>query len=220
MSTMHASDSQDGGTLVANLRRQHALPVFTVHRSDDVLPTLEALEEGGLSHVEVTLRTSHGLAALEAASAAGHRVGAGTVLGAEQAREAIGAGASFVVSPGLDPHVVTVCRAAHVPCIPGVATPTEVIHAVGLGLTLLKVFPVQQLGGAGFVRALAQVFTGIEFLPSGGIDAVTAREHLGVGAVAAVSGSWMIPDETVRAGRYDLVAQAATSCASLAGARP
>ena len=126
-------------------------------------------------------------------------VGAGTVLSAAQAREAVAAGASFVVSPGLSESVVEACRELGVPVLPGVATATDIMRAIGMGLGVLKFFPAEAMGGLPVLRALAAPFGAVRFVPTGGIDASLAGSYLSHPQVAAVGGSWLVPPAAVRA---------------------
>ncbi|BAL89872.1 putative KDPG and KHG aldolase [Actinoplanes missouriensis 431] len=154
----------------------------------------EALVGGGLPIAEVTLRTPGALAGIAAmAENPDLLVGAGTVLTAAQADAAVEAGARFVVSPGLSRAVVERCRALRVPVLPGVATATEVLAAADLGLDAVKFFPAATSGGAPAVAALAAVFAGMRFVPTGGITAANAGEYLALPSVLAVGGSWMVP---------------------------
>jgi 2-dehydro-3-deoxyphosphogluconate aldolase / (4S)-4-hydroxy-2-oxoglutarate aldolase len=182
------------------------VPVAVLERAADAAPLGDALREGGLHTVEVTLRTD---AAVEAIAALAGRadllVGAGTVCTAAQVDRALGAGARFVVSPGFSAAVVARCAEAGVPCLPGVATASEVTAALDAGVDTVKLFPAEQLGGPAMVRALAGPFRGVRFVPTGGVTADNLRSYLDVPAVLAVGGSWMVAPDLVAAGRWDEV---------------
>jgi 2-dehydro-3-deoxyphosphogluconate aldolase/(4S)-4-hydroxy-2-oxoglutarate aldolase len=153
----------------------------------------DGLVAGGLPVVEVALRGEHGLPAIERLAARGDLlVGAGTVLSVEQAATAIDAGASFVVTPGLDRDVVRYVTEAGLPIVPGVLTPTEVQAAIALGLDRLKLFPAGVFGGLKVLSAYADVYRDVRFMPSGGIGPANLAEHLAHPAVFAVSGSWVV----------------------------
>ncbi|MBW8730794.1 MAG: bifunctional 4-hydroxy-2-oxoglutarate aldolase/2-dehydro-3-deoxy-phosphogluconate aldolase [Terrabacter sp.] len=170
------------------------LPVVVIDDADAAESLGRALVAGGIRQAEITLRTPAALEALRRMGAVpGLRVGAGTVLDADQAEAAIDAGASFIVSPGLADAVIAVCARRGVPAVPGVVTATEVMRARALGLRTLKFFPAEASGGRAAVAALSTVFPEIRFVPTGGIDAARAGEYLTLPSVVAVGGSWMVP---------------------------
>ena len=198
------------------LRAARVVPVVVLHDAADAVPLSEALVEGGLPAVEITLRTAAGLDALRAATAVeGAVVGAGTVTTRDQAEAALDAGARFVVSPGLVPEVVAACAARGVPALPGIATPTELLAALALGCRTVKVFPASLVGGPAFLRAMAALGTGAGFVPTGGIDLSSAPDYLAVKEVVAVGGSWMVPAAAVKARDWDAVRALAGACAVL-----
>ena len=119
-------------------------------------------------------------------------IGAGTVINAEQAKTAIGAGARFIVSPGLSADVAAVCREADVPYLPGCVTPTEIMAALEMGLTTLKFFPANVYGGLTALKALSAPFPQVRFLPTGGVDLKNIKEYLSFDKIAAVGGSFMM----------------------------
>lgn len=173
----------------------------------------EALLAGGLDVIEVTLRTPAAVEAIAAlAGVPGMRTGAGTVVTADQVDAAVDAGATFVVSPGLSADVVRRCRERGVPVLPGVATPSDLMAAVALGLTEVKFFPAGVLGGPAALKALSAPFPGMTFVPTGGVSAANLADYLRLPCVAAVGGSWMVGRDVVAAGRWqeitDLTAQA------------
>ncbi|WP_342795331.1 bifunctional 4-hydroxy-2-oxoglutarate aldolase/2-dehydro-3-deoxy-phosphogluconate aldolase [Kitasatospora viridis] len=146
------------------------LPVLTVPSATTAEPLADALVRAGVGTVEVTLRTPEALEALRRMAAhGGLTVGAGTVLTPEQAERAVAAGASFVVSPGLDEDVLTKCQELGVPVVPGIATASELIRALRAGIGTVKLFPAELVGGPALVRNLAAPFPGVRFVPTGGI---------------------------------------------------
>ncbi|WP_405970554.1 bifunctional 4-hydroxy-2-oxoglutarate aldolase/2-dehydro-3-deoxy-phosphogluconate aldolase [Streptomyces sp. NBC_00988] len=168
------------------------LPVLTVPSATTAAPLAEALVAGGARCVEVTLRTPAALEAVRTMAAHGGLcVGAGTVLTPEDAERAVEAGARFVLSPGYDAETVERCRLLGVPVMPGVATATEVQRALRDGVSTVKLFPAESLGGPAVIAALAAPFPGMRFVPTGGIGPARLPEYLGHPAVAAVGGSWM-----------------------------
>jgi 2-dehydro-3-deoxyphosphogluconate aldolase/(4S)-4-hydroxy-2-oxoglutarate aldolase len=185
------------------LRRCPVVPVVVLDHPDQALPLGEALLAGGIDIVEITLRTDAGLEAIRRLAALPDlHVGAGSVLVADQVDQVVSAGARFVVSPGLSVEVVERAHALDVPALPGVATSSELMTAVRLGLDEVKFFPAGLLGGPAAIRALAAPFTRMSFMPSGGVSADTMADYLAVPAVPAVSGSWMVDRALLREGRW------------------
>ncbi|MET4637808.1 bifunctional 4-hydroxy-2-oxoglutarate aldolase/2-dehydro-3-deoxy-phosphogluconate aldolase [Mycetocola sp. 2940] len=153
----------------------------------------DGLVSGGLPVVEVALRSDFGLPALRRLADRGDiLVGAGTVLSIDQARDAIDAGAAFIVTPGLDLEVVKYVRGANLPIVPGVLTPTEIQSARAAGLTRVKLFPAGVFGGVALIEAYSAVFRDVKFMPSGGVGPANLAAHLAHPAVFAVSGSWIV----------------------------
>ena len=194
------------------------VPLATVADAAAADALAEGLVAGGLPVVEVALRNDYGLDAIARIAARGDvRVGAGTVLTGEQLRRALDAGATFVVSPGLDDEVVEGALAAGVPVLPGVQTATEVQRGLRLGLDRLKLFPAGVAGGLGLVGALAPVFPGVRFMPSGGVSAANLAQYLAHPAVFAASGSWIAAPAVLAAGP-EAVAEAAREAVAIAEA--
>lgn len=165
-----------------------------------------ALVAGGLPVAEVTFRSPHAAAVLRRLADRGDLVvGAGTVLTPAQVDLAHSSGARFVVSPGLSAAVVERCRELDLSVLPGVSTASEIMHALDLGLDLVKFFPAEPSGGLPAIRALAAAFRQVRFVPTGGITAELAPSYLAHPAVAAVGGSWMVPPDLLAAGRWDEV---------------
>jgi 2-dehydro-3-deoxyphosphogluconate aldolase/(4S)-4-hydroxy-2-oxoglutarate aldolase len=204
------------------------IPVIVLERAEDARPLAEALVRGGLRVLEVTLRTPAALEALHAMRAVeGAIVGAGTVLDAALYDEAIAAGARFVVSPGLTDALVTAAATRMVPLLPGAATASEIMRACDAGLTRLKFFPAESLGGVAALKGYASVFPDVRFCPTGGIDASSAPAYLALRNVACVGGSWPLPAEALAArdwARIEALAREAAALrvpgATAAGAAP
>ena len=206
------------------LRRCPVVPVVVIHDVAHALPLGEALLAGGITVAEITLRTDTGIHDIEilAKELPELYVGAGSVLVAEHVDQVVDAGAQFVVSPGPSVSVVTRSQHRGVPALPGVATSSELMTAVSLGLTEVKFFPAGLLGGPAAIRALAAPFTTVSFMPSGGVNADNLTDYLAVAAVPAVSGSWMVDPVLLARGRWaDVTARsaAAITTASTSGAR-
>lgn len=208
-------------SLITLLHDRPIVPVVVVD-SAAAGPLGDALIEGGLPCAEVTLRTP---AALEALRVLADRpdllVGAGSVLSAGQARQAIAAGARFIVSPGLSEEVVACCWDHGVPALPGVATATEIMRALTAGVEVVKLFPAAQLGGPPGVRALIAPFPGLRVVPTGGVGPANLATYLAEPAVLAVGGSWMVDQGLIGAGRFTEIAGSCRAAVSAAAeARP
>jgi 2-dehydro-3-deoxyphosphogluconate aldolase / (4S)-4-hydroxy-2-oxoglutarate aldolase len=214
-------DMSLGTDALSRWETERILPVVVTDRPADASPLAEALLVGGLSCAEITLRTPAAIEVIRALSKHPDLVvGAGTVLDPRQAIAAIEAGARFVVSPGLDLDVLTVCRARGVFAVPGVATASEIQAARRAGTDVLKFFPAEALGGMRTIEALAGPFGGVRFVPTGGVTAENAADYLAQPAVLAVGGSWMVSAALLRAGDWGEVAARAGAAAELAGPRP
>jgi 2-dehydro-3-deoxyphosphogluconate aldolase / (4S)-4-hydroxy-2-oxoglutarate aldolase len=201
----------------ALFRGVSVIPVLTVERERDAVPLARALFEGGLPVIEIALRTP---AATNAIAAIARElpqivVGAGTLLRAADVSRAVQAGARFLVSPGMTPELAASALAAELPYLPGVATPSEIMMARALGICVMKLFPAEALGGIGFLRALAPVFPGIAFCPTGGIDERGAGDYLALPNVPFVGGSWMAPREAILAGDWPRVRRLAERAAAI-----
>jgi 2-dehydro-3-deoxyphosphogluconate aldolase/(4S)-4-hydroxy-2-oxoglutarate aldolase len=196
------------------------VPVVTISDGHDATALAAALLDGGLPCAEITLRTPAGLDALRQASTVdGFTVGAGTVLTEDQARQAIDAGARFLVTPGLSGAVLTVGLEAGVPVIPGVATPTEAITALTLGLHLVKFFPAAAHGGPAGLAALAAAFPDLTFMPTGGITAQNMADYLAIRSVTAVGGTWITAPATLDEHDFPAITQLARAARAVAAAR-
>ena len=193
------------------------VPVVVLQDAAKAEPLAEALCKGGLACAEVTFRTD---AAEESIRIMSEKfpemlVGAGTVLTIEQADRAVKAGAKFIVSPGLNPEVVKWCQAHEVPVIPGIVTPTEMEQAIGLGLTMVKFFPAEAAGGLKAIKAMAAPYTGIKFMPTGGINAKNLEDYLSFDKIICCGGSWMVKGDLVKAGKFDEIQKMTADAAAL-----
>ena len=193
------------------------VPVVVIDDAAKAVPLASALVAGGLSVIEVTMRTAaaaDAIAAIRTEVPDAH-IGAGTVLSGEQARAIVGAGARFIVSPGLHDDVVSVANELSVPVIPGVATATEAQYAWNLGLRALKFFPAGQAGGIGMIKALAAVFRDVVFMPTGGVSPKNLRDYLEVPAVLACGGSWLTPADAIENDDYDRITELAAEAVAI-----
>ncbi|PWK71696.1 2-dehydro-3-deoxy-phosphogluconate aldolase [Aminobacter sp. AP02] len=190
--------------LLALLDGQPVIPVLKIERAADAVPLARALARGGLKAIEITLRTDEALESIRrvAAEVEDCIAGAGTVLNARQFDEAVAAGSKFIVSPGLTRELIAHAANSDIPLLPGTITPGEIMTAREAGLDFLKFFPAEQAGGAPFLKALASPLADVKFCPTGGISAKNAKEYLSLPNVVCVGGSWVAPDEMVKAGDW------------------
>jgi 2-dehydro-3-deoxyphosphogluconate aldolase/(4S)-4-hydroxy-2-oxoglutarate aldolase len=194
------------------------LPVIVIDDPNDALPLARALFEGGLPCAEVTLRTPRAVEALRriAGELPDMLVGAGTVLTPAQAAEARGAGARFVVAPGFNAGMVEFCQSVNLPVFPGVCTPTEIEMALGAGLSVLKFFPAEPIGGLPFLKAVAAPYTTVSFMPMGGIGPSNLASYLAFPRVVACGGSWMAPNDWIAAGQFDRIRDTTRAAVAIA----
>ena len=189
------------------MKKSGVIPVVVLDDTAQALPTANALLAGGVSVMEITFRTAAAADSIKAVSenCPEMLVGAGTVVTLEQCKQALECGAQFIVSPGLDPEVVSWCVERNVPITPGCVTPTEIMAAMKLGLNVVKFFPAGVYGGLKAMKALAAPFGGVKFIPTGGVDAKNLKEYLEAPFVHAVGGSWLCPKKEIAAGNFDAV---------------
>ncbi len=190
--------------LIAMLDGQPVIPVVRIGNASEAPPLARALASGGLRAIEITLRTPEALESIRRTAGEVEEaiVGAGTVLNARQFDQAAAAGARFIVSPGLTPELVSAAAGSDVPLLPGAITPGEIMAALEAGLDFLKFFPAEQAGGAAFLKALAGPMPDVKFCPTGGVTGENARTYFALASVICVGGSWIAPDEMVRAGNW------------------
>lgn len=200
--------------------RQKIVPVVAIEDAGNANSLAEALVDGGLPCAEITFRTAAATAAVECIAKRGDvLVGAGTVLSIEQVKMAVGAGACFVVSPGLNPQIVEYCLQHAIPVIPGVATPTEIERAMGLGLDLVKFFPAEAFGGLKTLAAISAPYGAMKYLPTGGINSDNICDYLAHPKVAAVGGSWMVASQLIANQRFSEIAALTKAVVSLVANR-
>ncbi|GLR12794.1 ketohydroxyglutarate aldolase [Chitinimonas prasina] len=199
------------------MRASKVMPVIVIERIEDAVPLAQALVAGGIRVLEVTLRTPVALAAVRAIAAAvpDAIVGVGTVTRPEQFAEAKAAGAVFAVTPGLTEALAQAAKAADIALLPGVMTPSEVIAALGWGFDAMKLFPAEQAGGLGMLKAMAGPFADVLFCPTGGVTVESAPRFLALPNVGCVGGSWLVPKDRIAAGDWRAVTQLAREAAAL-----
>eukprot|EP00930_Biecheleria_cincta_P040918 TRINITY_DN28017_c0_g1_i1.p1 TRINITY_DN28017_c0_g1~~TRINITY_DN28017_c0_g1_i1.p1 ORF type:complete len:585 (-),score=104.44 TRINITY_DN28017_c0_g1_i1:75-1787(-) len=199
--------------LLTQLRAVRVVPVLAISDASKAVPLANAMIDGGLNILEVVFRTDAAADALRQISAAVPRahLGAGTILTVEQAALAVEAGAKFIVSPGLNPAVVNWCLDRNIPVIPGIATPSEIEHAMRMGLTTLKFFPAETNGGPAAIKAICAPFSGLTIMPTGGVTEQNLKSYLSLKQVVAVGGTWMVPQDAVQNGERELLKSLAKS---------
>jgi len=201
---------------IADLLPRHSIiPILTIETVDDAVPLARALRAGGLSVVEVTLRTSCAFCAIEriAKDVEGVVPVAGTVMIASDLKRAAEAGARYAFSPGLADFML---EPGDIPIIPGIATPSELMRGMAAGLTVFKFFPAVAAGGAAALKALSGPFPQARFCPTGGIDAGNAKGFLALPNVICVGGSWMTPPGAISARDWSSIEDLARVAAALA----
>jgi 2-dehydro-3-deoxyphosphogluconate aldolase/(4S)-4-hydroxy-2-oxoglutarate aldolase len=201
------------------MARHRIVPVVVIDDPAQAGALGSALIRGGLPLAEITLRTPGALAAVEElAQVPGMTVGVGSVVRADQVAEAAGAGAAFIVTPGLSRDVLDECQGRGIPVIPGVATATEIIAALDRGVSTVKFFPAEQAGGAGALSAFAGPFPGVRFVPTGGLNPRNVAPYLALPSVLAVGGSWMVPRAVMAANDFDAITRLTNDATRVTGA--
>lgn len=195
------------------------IPVVVLSRAEDAVPTAKALLKGGITVMEITLRTPAALAAIEAVAAEVPEmlVGAGTVLDVSQCESAAAKGAKFLVSPGFSREMANWCAERQIPWIPGCVTPTEIMEARNAGLEILKFFPANVYGGLKAMKALSAPFRNVRFIPTGGVNNENIRDFLSASCVYAVGGSWICPEKEIQAGNFEGITALCASARRCAG---
>jgi 2-dehydro-3-deoxyphosphogluconate aldolase/(4S)-4-hydroxy-2-oxoglutarate aldolase len=203
--------------MMLQLKKIGIIPVVVLNDAKDALPLAERLVKGGLPCAEVTFRTEAAEESIRQIAKAfpDMIVGAGTVLNIEQADRAIDAGAKFIVSPGLNPKVTEYVLKKGVPMTPGVCTPTEIEAAMEFGLDVVKFFPAEPSGGLKMIKALAAPYVGLQFMPTGGINAEIVRDYLKYDRIVACGGSWMVSGSLVKEGKFDEIEQMVREAAAI-----
>ncbi len=193
------------------------VPVVAIKDAANASPLADALVAGGLPCAEITFRTDAAEDAIQAIASRGDTlVGAGTVLTTEQAQRAIDAGATYIVAPGTNPKVVEFCLTKGVPITPGVATPTDIELAMGLGVEVVKFFPAEAMGGLKTLKAISAPYGKAKFLPTGGINADNLRSYLDLPNVVACGGSWMVSGKLIDSGDFDQITELTRAAVAIA----
>ncbi|WP_120931519.1 bifunctional 4-hydroxy-2-oxoglutarate aldolase/2-dehydro-3-deoxy-phosphogluconate aldolase [Helicobacter pylori] len=185
------------------------VPVVVIEDLNDAVPLAQSLIEGGIPIIEVTLRSSCALEAIEliAKNVPKMRVGAGTILNPTQLEQAQNRGAEFLISPGLTPSLLEHAKKKNMPLIPGVSSSSEVMQALELGYNALKFFPAEYCGGVKLLNAFNGPFKGVKFCPTGGISADNMRSYLNLENVLCVGGSWLTPKDLIQNKEWDKITE-------------
>ena len=209
--------------IVETLGRAGIIPVIVIEREEQAVPLAKALVKGGLPVLEVTFRTQAAAAAIAAIRREVPEavVGAGTLLTVEQLKAAKAAGAVFGVAPGFDPAIVAEAKAAGLPFCPGIATASELSQALTAGCAMVKFFPAEAAGGVKMIKNLlgAFRFTGVKFMPTGGVNLANVADYLAVPEIVCCGGTWLVPKDALAAGDWAKIEQLAADAAALVRAR-
>ncbi|GAA9014865.1 bifunctional 4-hydroxy-2-oxoglutarate aldolase/2-dehydro-3-deoxy-phosphogluconate aldolase [Helicobacter pylori] len=185
------------------------VPVVVIENIKDAVPLAQSLIEGGIPIIEVTLRSSCALEAIEliAKNVPKMRVGAGTILNPTQLEQAQNRGAEFLISPGLTIKLLEHAKKKDMPLIPGVSSSSEVMQALELGYNALKFFPAEYCGGVKLLNAFNGPFKGVKFCPTGGVSVDNMRSYLALENVVCVGGSWLTPKDLVQNKEWDKITE-------------
>ena len=208
--------------MVKTLGDAKIIPVIVIEDEAQAVPLAKALVKGGLPVLEVTFRTQAAAGAIAAIRREVPEavVGAGTLLTVEQLKAAKAAGAVFGVSPGFDPVVVAAAKDEGLPFCPGIATASELSQALTAGCKMVKFFPAEAAGGVKMIKNLlgAFRFTGVKFMPTGGVKPTNVAEYLAVPEIICCGGTWIVPKDALAAGDYAAIERLASEAVALARA--
>ncbi len=198
--------------VIQRIRDVGIIPVVRAQSADEAMKAIDAIREGGVSLLEITMTVPGAVGVIEEVSrryGTEALVGAGTVLDGETARACILAGAQFVVSPSLNLETIAVCRRYGVAVMPGALTPTEVVQAWSAGADFVKVFPAGAMGGASYIKALKAPLPQIELVPTGGVSLKTAADFIKAGASALGVGADLVDLKAIREGQQQVITERA-----------
>lgn len=190
------------------------VPVIALPSLESALPLADTLSQCGFTLLEITLRTDCALEAIKTLREQRPEltIGAGTVKNCEQLQQALDAGSQFIVSPGTDETMIIAAKNQGVALVPGVMTPSEIMHATNLGMDTVKLFPAALAGGTDFISAMAAVFQGIMFFPTGGVSEDNVNEYLALDNVICAGGTWLTPQSLVSKGDWSRIHEIAQRC--------
>ena len=195
--------------VLSKIQKMGIVPVIKLDDAKDAVALAKALCDGGLPCAEITFRTAAAEESIRLMRQAypDMLIGAGTVLTTEQVDLAMNAGATFIVSPGLNPKVVRYCVEKNIPITPGCANPSDIEAAIELGLEVVKFFPAEAAGGLAMIKAMSAPYVNMKFMPTGGINAKNLISYLDFTKIIACGGSWMVSDELVKAGDFSKITE-------------
>ena len=205
--------------MVETLSKAGIIPVIVIEKEEQAVPLAKALVKGGLPVLEVTFRTAAAAGAIAAIRKEVPEavVGAGTVLTVEMLRAAKAAGAAFGVAPGFDPAIIAEAKAQEFPFCPGIATASELSQALTAGCKMVKFFPAEAAGGVKMIKNLlgAFRFTGVKFMPTGGVKPENVSDYLAVPEIVCCGGTWIVPKDALAAGDYTAIEKLAAEAAEI-----
>ena len=205
--------------MIETLGKAGIIPVIVIEKEEQAVPLAKALVKGGLPVLEVTFRTKAAAAAIAAIRREVPEavVGAGTVLTVEMLRAAKAAGAVFGVAPGFDPAIIAEAKAQGFPFCPGIATAIELSQALTAGCTMVKFFPAEAAGGVKMIKNLlgAFRFTGVKFMPTGGVNLSNVADYLAVPEIICCGGTWIVPKDALASGDYAAIEKLAADASAL-----
>ena len=206
--------------IVSTLGNAGIIPVIVIEKEEQAVPLAKALVEGGLPVLEVTFRTKVAAAAIAAIRREVPEaiVGAGTLLTPQMVKDAKAAGAVFGVAPGFDPVVMAAAKAEGLPMCPGIATASELSQALTAGCTMVKFFPAEAAGGVKMIKNLlgAFRFTGVRFMPTGGVNLTNVADYLAVPEIVCCGGTWIVPKDALKSGDFATVERLAREASAQA----
>ena len=209
--------------MVETLKKAGIIPVIVIEDEAKAVPLARALVKGGLPVLEVTFRTKAAAAAIAAIKKEVPEaiVGAGTLLTPQMVKDAKAAGAVFGVAPGFDPAVIEAAKEVGLPMVPGIATASELSQALTAGVPMVKFFPAEAAGGVKMIKNLlgAFRFTGVKFMPTGGINLANVKDYLAVPEIVACGGTWIVPKDALASGDWAAIEKLAADAAAIAAAR-
>lgn len=205
--------------IIETLGKAGIVPVIVIEKEEQAVPLAKALVKGGLPVLEVTFRTKAAAGAIAAIKRDVPEavLGAGTLLTPEMVKAAKAAGAVFGVAPGFDPAVMAAAKAEGLPMCPGIATASELSQALTAGCAMVKFFPAEAAGGVKMIKNLlgAFRFTGVKFMPTGGVKPENVADYLAVPEVVCCGGTWVVPKDALAAGDYAAIERLAAEAAAL-----
>jgi len=205
--------------MMETLKKAGIVPVIVIEDENQAVPLAQALVKGGLPVLEITFRTKAAAAAIRAIRAAVPEaiVGAGTLLTPQMVQDAKDAGAVFGVAPGFDPVVVEYAKSIGLAMVPGIATASELSQALTAGLQLVKFFPAEAAGGVKMIKNFlgAFRFTGVKFMPTGGVNLTNVGDYLAVPEIVCCGGTWLVPKDALAAGDWAKIETLARDAANL-----